>query len=106
MCGARRFVAVFVCVGLARMSPSPSGFCTFARRLLHICPAASAHLPVGLAHLPAGFCTGFCTFAHGFCTEPCTFARRPLHFCPSASAPYLARGNPPALILYIENALV
>src|SRR6188768_3196396 len=115
MCGARRFVAVFVCVGLARMSPSPSGFCTFAhgsctgpctfaRRLLHICPAASAHLPVGLAHLPAGFCTGFCTFAHGSCTEPCTFARRPLHFCPLASAPYLARGNPPALVLYIENA--
>src|SRR5688572_14614379 len=90
MCGARRFVAVFVCVGLARMSPSPSGFCTFAhgsctgpctfaRRLLHICPwalhicppasaPASALLPTALApslaHLPAG---------------PCTFARRLLH---------------------------
>src|SRR5688572_7486558 len=57
----------------------PAGFCTFARRLLHICPwalhicppasaPASALLPTAsapsLAHLPAG---------------PCTFARRLLH---------------------------
>src|SRR5678815_1680202 len=85
------------------MSPSPSGSCTFARRLLHICPAALAHLPVG----------------------SCTFARRLLHICPSALAralhicpaalAHLPGGSctfarpevtPTHLILYIELSLI
>src|SRR5688572_13047738 len=72
------FVTVLICVGPAWLSPSPSGSCTFARRLLHICPSALAHLPGG----------------------SCTFARRLLHICP-------ARGNPHAFnTIYRERLCV